>query len=96
MKRECTAFVEDKNSLSVRTVQAIGQSAVSRFPAPGYRDAGNEKRFGDLGSAGNHGASWSSTNSSVEAIYLYFHSTIFHPNRALHRGYGFQLRCLSE
>ncbi|WP_297628347.1 hypothetical protein [uncultured Rikenella sp.] len=92
MKRECTAFVEDKNNLSVRTVQAIGQSAVSRFPAPGFRYYAT----GELGGVGNNGYSWSSTVRGNGGMDLNFLSQYISLNAANGFAHGFQLRCLSE
>ncbi|WP_294600124.1 hypothetical protein [uncultured Rikenella sp.] len=61
-------------------------------PAPGYRlwDAGT------LLGAGNCGFSWSSTANEALGLYLHFYVTYFHASFLSNRGYGFQLRCLSE
>ena len=65
------------------------------LPAPGYRDAGNNKRFGGLGSVGLEGSVWSTGTSGGYGIYLFFQigalSSYSHA-----RAHGFQLRCLSE
>ena len=64
---------------------------------PGYRDAGNERRLGDLMSVGHSGHSWASTASGISgSMYLGFHVTGLNPCSTVSRGYGFQLRCLSE
>ncbi|WP_294600414.1 hypothetical protein [uncultured Rikenella sp.] len=49
-----------------------------------------------LNYAGNEGNSWSSTVSGVNSVYLRFVSYATQPTFALSRGFGFQLRCLSE
>ncbi|WP_300856856.1 hypothetical protein [uncultured Rikenella sp.] len=61
-------------------------------PAPGFRGIGE----GALWNVGSEGTVWSSTISSINAIYLNFYVTWLHPSRAYHRASGFQLRCLSE
>ncbi|WP_300829175.1 hypothetical protein [uncultured Rikenella sp.] len=60
--------------------------------APGYRGA----NLGSMDSAGEHGASRSSSISQISAFYLAFRPYYFNPSNASHRAYGFQLRCLSE
>ncbi|WP_297628190.1 hypothetical protein [uncultured Rikenella sp.] len=62
------------------------------LPSPGYRDRGT----GALNSVGNHGYSWASTVSGANGMHLDFYVTRLTPSDAYHRGYGFQLRCLSE
>ncbi|WP_294599105.1 hypothetical protein [uncultured Rikenella sp.] len=47
-------------------------------------------------SVGYSGFSWSSTVNGANSINLNFHVTWLNPYYADHRGYGFQLRCLSE
>ncbi|WP_304709058.1 hypothetical protein [uncultured Rikenella sp.] len=46
--------------------------------------------------AGNCGFSWSAASVVFSGIYLHFYATYFHPSFSSNRGYGFQLRCLSE
>ncbi|WP_300744528.1 hypothetical protein [uncultured Rikenella sp.] len=46
--------------------------------------------------AGNCGFSWSASSVVFSGIYLHFYVTYFHPSFSSNRGYGFQLRCLSE
>ena len=62
------------------------------YPAPGFR----RNTSGGLGSVGGDGYSWSSTVSSTNGVRLYFYTQSLNPSSAYHRGYGFQLRCLSE
>ena len=72
-------------------------AATRTNPAPGYRDAGNERRLGDLMSVGHSGYSWASTASGISgSMYLGFHVTGLNPCSTVSRAYGFQLRCLSE
>ncbi|WP_304736230.1 hypothetical protein [uncultured Rikenella sp.] len=69
----------------------------SSHPAPGYRDAGIDGRLGELMGVGSLGYSWSSTiDGSLGSLNLNFHVTWLSSNHASYRGYGFQLRCLSE
>ena len=60
--------------------------------APGYRDHAD----GVQRSVGNLGYSWSSATSSIGGLHLGFHVTWLNFRGQGHRGYGFQLRCLSE
>ncbi|WP_294594237.1 hypothetical protein [uncultured Rikenella sp.] len=48
------------------------------------------------GSLGSYGYSWSSGVSNTEGIILNFRMTWLYPSNPVNRGYGFQLRCLSE
>ena len=64
--------------------------------APGFRDAGYNGRLGGLVSVGHYGYSWSSTVSSTNGMNLTFGVTWLIPSTSDYRGYGFQLRCLSE
>ena len=66
------------------------------YPAPGFRDAGNSGRLGALADVGNNGCSWSSAVSSTSGVFLNFGVAHLYPSGANRRGYGFQLRCLSE
>ena len=49
---------------------------------------------------GNNGYSWSSTSydsgDHYRGMYLNFGTQNLNPSSANYRGYGFQLRCLSE
>ncbi len=66
------------------------------YPAPGFRDVGTNGRLGDLVGVGNNGFSYSSSVSGSYGVYLGFRVTNLYPSLASSRGYGFQLRCLSE
>ncbi|WP_294597803.1 hypothetical protein [uncultured Rikenella sp.] len=66
------------------------------IPAPGYRDAGNNKLFGALGNTGGEGSVWSSTTLNAYSIYLGLHASWLRPCNAYSHAFGFQLRCLSE
>ncbi|WP_297832665.1 hypothetical protein [uncultured Rikenella sp.] len=65
---------------------------LSAFPAPGYR----YYRTGVPGDIGNYGYNSASAVSSTYGTYLGFYVAWLNPSGADHRGYGFQLRCLSE
>ncbi len=62
------------------------------YPAPGYR----HPTSGAPGGVGNDGYSWSSTVSGTNGMNLHFYVTGLNPSYALSRGFGLQLRCLSE
>ncbi|WP_300728853.1 hypothetical protein [uncultured Rikenella sp.] len=49
-----------------------------------------------LGSVGRNGYSWASSTRNTNSNHLDFYMTHLNPTSANHRGYGFQLRCLSE
>ncbi|WP_300646476.1 hypothetical protein [uncultured Rikenella sp.] len=66
------------------------------FPAPGFRDAGNDGRLGDLLYIGNSGFCYSSSMSGSNGVYLTFTVASLYHSDAGHRAYGLQLRCLSE
>ena len=66
------------------------------YPAPGFRDAGNNGLFGALGNVGNHGYSWSSSVSTTLGMGLGFSSAWLNPSRTNNRAHGFQVRCLQE
>ncbi|WP_297830788.1 hypothetical protein [uncultured Rikenella sp.] len=62
-------------------------------PAPGFRSHAD----GGQRNVGNEGTVWSATpNGSMHAWRLLFHTTGMDPANSHTRGYGFQLRCLSE
>ena len=61
-------------------------------PAPGYR----YRMDGTLSGFGNSGYSWSSAVNGLPGIYLYFAATGLNPSDTAGRGFGLQLRCLSE
>ena len=65
-------------------------------PAPGYRDFGRTGYEGVARGIGYNSSSWSSTVSSTNGMILDFGVTWLGPSNAGGRGYGFQLRCLSE
>ena len=66
------------------------------YPAPGFRDAGNNGRLGALTGVGHYGYSWSSSFSGTSGVFLYFYSQYLNPSHAGLRAGGLQLRCLSE
>ncbi len=66
------------------------------YPAPGWRDAGNNHGFGTLYAVGNTGHSWSSSIAGSHAYYSLFLSEWFNPHYSYYRAYGLQLRCLQE
>ncbi|WP_294601230.1 hypothetical protein [uncultured Rikenella sp.] len=45
---------------------------------------------------GNYGYSWSSAVSGSNGVFLHFSTQGLNPSHVSHRGYGLQLRCLSE
>ncbi|WP_300828936.1 hypothetical protein [uncultured Rikenella sp.] len=62
------------------------------LPAPGFRGSGE----GAMDSAGEHGASWSSSTDDTSAQYIAYRTHYFNSSHSDRRSYGFQLRCLSE
>ncbi|WP_304708312.1 hypothetical protein [uncultured Rikenella sp.] len=66
------------------------------YPAPGFRDAGNNGRLGALTNVGNYGFSYSSSVSGSTGVYLDFYVAHLNPSYANSRAFGLQLRCLSE
>ncbi|WP_300730560.1 hypothetical protein [uncultured Rikenella sp.] len=60
--------------------------------APGFRNHAS----GAPGGVGNEGSVWSASTSGIGGLDLYFHITGLYLNSSNGRGYGFQLRCLSE
>ncbi len=64
--------------------------------APGYRDAGNNKRFGDLMRVGSNGSCWSSAFSEAYSVFLHLDTQNFASSYVTNCGHGLQLRCLSE
>ena len=67
-----------------------------RGRAPGFRDAGNKWRLGELVSVGLDGYCWSSEEYDVGAMDLSFNMSWLAPGVVNLRGHGLQLRCLSE
>ena len=63
-------------------------------PAPGFRDAGNNGKFGALVNVGNNGFSWSSSVSGSNGVYLNFNTTNLNPSNVNNRAHGLQVRCL--
>ncbi len=70
-----------------------------RFPvrvpngtAPGFRETAS----GALNYVGNDGFCYSRSGSGGYGVYLNFGMTELSSSSAYYRGYGFQLRCLSE
>ncbi|WP_294598091.1 hypothetical protein, partial [uncultured Rikenella sp.] len=66
------------------------------YPAPGYRDPGNNGRLGGLMDVGYGGYSWSSAVSGTNGVFLSFNAQYLNPSNVSNRGRGLQLRCLSE
>ncbi len=66
------------------------------YPAPGFRDGGNNNRFGNLTGVGYDGFSSSSTASNTGHGSLYFNMQYFNSGSTTIRGHSLQLRCLSE
>ncbi len=64
----------------------------TNYPAPGFRANGN----GALSYVGNAGYNWSSAVSSTDGMNLNFRVIWLYSIYANNRGYGLQLRCLSE
>ncbi len=60
--------------------------------APGYR----ARDTGNLTYVGDSGFSWSFTGSETYSIFLNFGIQNLNPSYTRYRGYGLQLRCLSE
>ena len=65
-------------------------------PAPGFRDAGNNKGCGTLYAVGENGYSWSSTIAGSNARFLSFRYGGLNPQLNSTRAYGLPLRCLQE
>ncbi len=65
---------------------------VSVSPAPGYRSSAS----GALYYIGSNGYGWSSTVCDTLGMNFCFAVTWLDLSGTNHRGYGFQLRCLSE
>ncbi len=65
-------------------------------PAPGFRDAGNNGKNGDLMNVGNSGFSWSSSVSGSNGVYLNFNATNLNPSNTNNRAFGLQVRCLQH
>ena len=76
------------------TVFSCVASRNKRGAAPGFRTNGG----GALNHGGYKGYCWSCTpvTDGVTVRYLDFGTQYLYPNYVLYRGYGFQLRCLSE
>ncbi|WP_300828332.1 hypothetical protein [uncultured Rikenella sp.] len=63
-----------------------------QHPAPDYR----HRDAGSLYYVGTNGYSWASAVNGSSGMYLSFHITGLYTSRTDSRGYGLQLRCLSE
>ena len=75
----------------------LGINGEESGAAPGYRDSGEQNRFGDMNGVGNNGYSWSAATRGIYGQDLLFKVTWLYPSFANDsRAYGFQLRCLSE
>ncbi|WP_298063403.1 hypothetical protein [uncultured Rikenella sp.] len=73
---------------------AARAAAGSAVPAPGFRDAGDVGKFGDLLNVGNYSESWSSSFSAPYAYYLHFNLTVVQHSVPHGRAHGFPVRCL--
>ncbi len=73
-------------------------SSAQRHPAPGFRDAGNNRGYGTLYYVGSAGYFWSSSipAGSGNAHFLDFYYYGVYPQGHNSRAYGLQLRCLQE
>ena len=72
-----------------------GQGCPVRVPngtSPGFRETAS----GALNYVGNDGFCYSRSGSGGYGVYLNFGMTELSSSSAYYRGYGFQLRCLSE
>ena len=71
-----------------------GPVRVPSSTAPGFR----ERLHGTPDYVGNSGYSWSSAPNlnSINGMLLGFNTADVNPGSTHNRGYGFQLRCLSE
>ncbi len=69
---------------------------VGDVPAPGcrYRDTGVLRGVCDYGY--NWSASFYDSGNHYFSMCLHFNATLLTSSNALYRGYGLQLRCLSE
>ena len=65
-------------------------------PAPGFRDAGNNKGYGALREVGVSGFSWSATITDSNAHFLHLLFAGVYPQSNVYRAHAFQLRCLQE
>ncbi len=73
----------------------IPDQRAEQHPAPGFRDAGNNKRYGTWYRVGYGGYSWSSTGAGAYARFLYFnYGFLARQTNKTPGGRGFQLRCL--
>ena len=66
------------------------------YPAPGYRDAGNNGRLGALTYVGYGGYSWASTVSGTDGMHLSFSTQGLSPSYVHYRAHGVLWRGLSE
>ncbi|WP_294592787.1 hypothetical protein [uncultured Rikenella sp.] len=80
-----------RNKVSISGLKKKG-GRYADSPAPGYRNY----TLGALSGVGNEGSVWSASASGIGGLDLYFHITGLYLNSSNGRGYGFQLRCLSE
>ena len=73
----------------------IPDQRAEQHPAPGFRDAGNNKRYGTWYRVGGGGYSWSTTGARAYARFLYFnYGFLARQTNKTPGGRGFQLRCL--
>ncbi|WP_294598049.1 hypothetical protein [uncultured Rikenella sp.] len=47
-------------------------------------------------SVSSYGCYWSSSMTNITGLDLHFHLQSLNPSGSYNRGFGFQLRCLSE
>ncbi|WP_299458359.1 hypothetical protein [uncultured Rikenella sp.] len=65
---------------------------VSCGPAPGFRG----RSEGAIGGVGDYGYSWSFPTRDTNGMFLGIGTVWLNPSSSDYRGYGYQLRCLSE
>ncbi len=87
-----TKYYSKNNSPHYNPPKTVTNETI-HLSAPGYRDNFN----GEMISIGNRGYSWASSINEIYGTLLYFYMTSLEPQNVTHfRGYGLQLRCLSE
>ena len=104
-RRPAVSFPTDiargsQTSVTTRVAEARGAPAgrftgpvrVPSGTAPGFRETAS----GALNYVGNDGFCYSRSGSGGYGVYLNFGMTELSSSSAYYRGYGFQLRCLSE
>ncbi len=90
-----TKYYSKNNSSHHNPPKTVTNETI-HLSAPGYCGSGKEIAVGALNGVGGYGCSWSSSISSENGLHLNFHMRWFRSDNPGNRGYGFQLRCLSE